>query len=163
MISTFLFGFENVCFKYYFSCVFTILLSSWPFLPTFRENVYIRLFGTIGCLLFFTLNCATFGYTIQHYLNGYLPFSESNFILQTSALYFYDILSMEVFADGGSTGVNTPKISPGEEHIAKLTKVLVSTQKGKWLVGVVSGLVSGAYAFQQIFYNVPIPRPGSPF
>ncbi len=212
LIPTFLFGFENVCFKYYFGQFFTILLTSVPFLPIFKNNIYMRVWGILHCLLFFTLNCATLVYTIQHYLNGYFPFSESNFILQTPALYFYDIFSMEIFADGGSAGGNTPKLSPGEEHIAKLTKVanfsilgscigggihagilgvspkyagasllkankiiwgpkapltvtkvLVSTQKGKWLVGGVSGLVAGTYAFQQIFYDVPTPPSGGVF
>ena len=211
-ISTFLFGFENMCFKYYFSCAYSILLSSWPFLPVFREKPYIRLFGIIGCLLFTILNGAMFVYIVQDYLNGYFPFSESNFVLQTPALYFYDIFSLEIFADGDSISGNSSKISPGREHIAKLTqvvnfsflgagagagthagilgispkyagasllkinktiwgpkapltvtKVLVSTQKGKWLVGGVSGLVSGAYAFQQIFSDVPPPPSGGVF
>ena len=213
-ISTFLFGSENICFKYYFSCAYSILISSWFFLPMFKENPYIRFFGIITCLLFTMLNCAMLVYIVQDYLNGYLPFSESNFVLQTPALYFYDIFSLEIFADGDSIGGNSPsaKISPGREHIAKLTqvmqfsvsgavfgtgihagvlgvspkyegasllkinklvwgpkaalpigKILISTQKGKWLVGGMAGFASGAWAFQKIFGEVLTPLPGVPF
>ena len=49
-----------------------------------------------GCFMFTLLNVAKFYFILQHYFNGYLPFSEANYVLDDPASFFYDIFSLEI-------------------------------------------------------------------
>ena len=112
-IVTFLFGFENICFKYYFGNLFIIIITSTPFLPMYKDNALMRSWGIFGCLIFTILIWAKFVYLWQHFSEGHLPLSEANFVLEAPASYLYDIFGLEAFAGGE---VDFLKISPGGSY-----------------------------------------------